>query len=478
MIKKKILVELSVILFLTFAISFAQDKDTFRNNIQVKIDGYASDTLFIGYHLGSKVYVKDTTFVKNDAGYFLFKSSDTLDAGLYMIIANPDNNYFEFLIPDQKEQNFTITASIDSNHFFSNIKFTGSLENTMFTVYINFIDSMGTEKKLIEKKLTESNVSNKPELEKRLEGIDQEVLKYQDAIILLSPDYFISKFIKASKYPIIPESVRKNGQNSIFYYFREHFWDEFDFGSQGLIRTAFLENKLEYYITKLIVQQPDSIIVGIDNVLGKIIDAGNKKVFQFAVTHLLNKYARSKVVCMDKVYVHIGSKYYCDNNQAWWIAEEQLQKICRNVDRLRFSTCGKFAPQMDLIDVITNESVNLYAIKAKNTIVVFWDLKSKKSVVEIKILSKTYPPKISNEVEIFGVCNTKNESAEEYKNELTRLGVECINAYGESSIIEKIFELYNVTTYPTIFILDENKKIIIKQVGSQDVINYISRNNK
>ena len=62
------------------------------------------------------------------------------------------------------------------------------------------------------------------------------------------------------------------------------------------------------------------------------------------------------------------------------------------------------------------------------------------------------------QVEMFGVCNTKNEAAEEYKNELTRLGVECINVYGESSIIEKIFELYDVKSFPKVFILDEKKQ--------------------
>jgi hypothetical protein len=50
-----------------------------------------------------------------------------------MIIANPENNYFEFLISDEKAQNIAITASIDSSHRLSNIKFTGSPETTMFT---------------------------------------------------------------------------------------------------------------------------------------------------------------------------------------------------------------------------------------------------------------------------------------------------------------------------------------------------------
>ena len=91
------------------------------------------------------------------------------------------------------------------------------------------------------------------------------------------------------------------------------------------------------------------------------------------------------------------------------------------------------------------------------------------------MLSKTYKNAESKDVKILGVCNTTIKQAEDYKNELIRLGVQCLNTYGESSILKKTFKLYNVTTFPAIFILDKDKKIVFKQVSSKDVISYLSR---
>ena len=72
-------------------------------NIQVKIDNYENDTLILGYRLGKKTYVRDTT-IRNQKGHFVFSGEESMNGGVYLVLIKPQNTYFEFLVPDEEDQ--------------------------------------------------------------------------------------------------------------------------------------------------------------------------------------------------------------------------------------------------------------------------------------------------------------------------------------------------------------------------------------
>ena len=69
------------------------------------------------------------------------------------------------------------------------------------------------------------------------------------------------------------------------------------------LRIPFLYKKIKGYLDKLVVQHPDSINKEVDRVLNLLKPA--EESFRYYLSHLLNTYARSKVVGFDAVYVHI-----------------------------------------------------------------------------------------------------------------------------------------------------------------------------
>ena len=73
--------------------------------IEVKLDNYDQDLLMLGYHYGDKQYIKDSIKANVD-GKFVFQGEEALDAGVYLVVMPPDNQYFQLLI-DQKEQHST-----------------------------------------------------------------------------------------------------------------------------------------------------------------------------------------------------------------------------------------------------------------------------------------------------------------------------------------------------------------------------------
>ena len=64
--------------------------------IKVKVEGYESSRLILGYQYGTKQYIKDTVVI-NDQNEFVFKGEEPLDEGLYLLVMEPDNNFVQFM---------------------------------------------------------------------------------------------------------------------------------------------------------------------------------------------------------------------------------------------------------------------------------------------------------------------------------------------------------------------------------------------
>jgi len=293
--------------------AIAQDGDAIAQdgyNIRVKIDGYKNDTCILGYRLGKKTYVKDTLITRNDKGGWLFKGDEALKGGIYLILTKPENLYFEFLIPNDEEQkNLSLHTKLDAGKDLSkNLKIEGSVDNKAFLDYLKFLaKTRGKDVKLGKSIESEKDAEKKKKLQENRVALGVTVKEYQLSLIEKHPNYLSSKLIAASIQPEVPKGYdRAQG----FYYYRAHYWDNFDWTDSRLIRTPIFKDKLEFWTEKLSVQVPDSVIAGVDFVLSNALKGENKEMFQYAAAEYLNKCAKTKVICMDAVYVFLGEKYY------------------------------------------------------------------------------------------------------------------------------------------------------------------------
>ena len=121
-------------------------------------------------------------------------------------------------------------------------------------------------------------------------------------------------------------------QKQKWEYYKNHYFDNINLVDSRLLRTPFFYNKVEDYLDKLTVQHPDSIITAVDLLLNKM--KPSKENFKNFTVIFLNKYAKSKIVGMDAVYVHIVNNYYATGD-ADWIEQEQLNKILENANTLK-----------------------------------------------------------------------------------------------------------------------------------------------
>ena len=127
--------------------------------------------------------------------------------------------------------------------------------------------------------------------------------------------------LKSNEAPKIPDYDGSAEEQQIqkWRWMLEHYFDNMDLQDDRLVRTSFFFQKVDYYMEKLTVQHPDSLIKSLDFILEKMKkdEAESAENFKYYLVHYFNKYAKSKIVGMDAVYVHLALNYY-DNGLAPW----------------------------------------------------------------------------------------------------------------------------------------------------------------
>jgi peroxiredoxin len=449
-------------------------------HIRVKLDNYDNDTLILGYRLGSKTYVKDTCIGKNKNGEWVFKKDETLEGGLYIILLKPDNIYFEFLVPDEKDQqNLSLYTKPEGKDLIKNLKIQGSKDNTLFLDYLAFINSQRQKAEDLNNKITEAESKQETEkvaeYRKKLENINKEVLEYQNNLVRNHPKSLSASLLSASQMPEVPKEIQDQGQEAAYRYYKAHYFDGFNWSDPRLIRTPIMEEKIETYLEKLVFQIPDSVIQGVEDIMHMVEKGGDKEVYKYVTAHLLNKYAASKVICMDAVYVHIGRKYYCGARKPEWVEAEQLQKICENVAELEPVLCGRPAPPIQLRDIATGNPVSLYSTKADYTIVYFWDPTCGNCTKASEAMVPIYKKFKDKNVLFLGICSKTWNEVDQCKEKIKDKQLEWINLSDESYPLAIVKKYYDIKMNPYIYLLDKDKKIMFKRLDPQQVEEILDR---
>jgi len=469
--------------FVLFSLTSISAKDG-GYQIKVKIDGFQEKEVFLGYHYGDKQYIKDTVAV-DSKGYFTFEGDEPLEGGVYLIIMPPDNQYIQLMI-NEGDQHFNLETTADNP--VGNAKVKGSPDNEAFYEYMSFLSKQRPKAEKLNEgiKAAEGNPAEKEKLTKRLTNLNEEVKKYQKDLLTKFPNFLTSAIVQASFEVPLPEFKGTEDEVKLqrYSYYKEHYFDNIKMGDSRLLRSPVLFNRIDYYINKLTPQHPDSINLSIDRILNLV--KPSEETFKYYLIHFLNVYAKSKIVGMDAVYVHIADTYYA-TGMAPWTEEEQLEKIVDNANTLRAILIGKIAPdvKMKILDIEgsiklkDNENehqrhkslgpLSLHEVESPYTVLFMWDPDCghcKKSMPKMLEFYDKYKPK---GVEVFAVCTKTYKDIPECAETIKEKNmIKWINVY-DPYIQSKYKTLYDVRSTPQVYILDEKKEIISKRIGAEQI---------
>ena len=450
-----------IFLFASLA-AFGQD----GHQIKVKVDNYESTKLILGYQYGGKQYIRDTVEINED-GAFVFDGEEPLNEGLYLVVLQPDNKSIQFMA-DGDNQHFNMSFDGKEEQLANSVKFKGSKLNDKYYTYLRYLNTKVPEKMALQEKYQtfKDNKAEVAKLQESLKAIDLEVRAYHEELVTKNPLNLLGRLVNARLDPQVPEFTGDDIDVQRYLYYKKHYFDNIDLQDEGLIRAGVLFQKVEYYVKNLTPQMPDSINQTLDYILAKTDGTNN---FKFFLINYLNEYAASKIVGMDAVYVHLVENYYA-KGKADWASEESLKKMVDNAKTLKPILIGKTAPDIRF-KTKENQQISIHELDADYTVLFFWDpdcSHCKKSMPDMISFHDKFQPK---GVEVLGICTKVGENDEMKKcwdtveeKEMGRW-INVADQYLQSGYKKT----YDITSTPRIFILDKDKKIVMKGIGAEQL---------
>lgn len=436
--------------------------------IQVSVEGFEGNEAYLGYHLGSKQYISDTT--KTVGGAFTFAGDKILDQGIYLIVFPPNNNYFEVIVSE--DQSFMMETKM--NDFVGSMKIRGSEENELFYKDLRKISAFREEANSYTEMLKNEALTEKEKskIQAKKDAIDKEVKTYRSSLVKNNPDLFYTKVVLASQNPIVPKEIEEqdkaNGTNNAFAYYKKHFFDDFDFSCAGLIRTPLLNGKITTYMKRLTYQYNDSLIKSADYILTKA--KADSLVFKHVLITLVNEFAASDVMGQDEIYVHLVEKYYLSGD-AYWATVETLGNMKDRIESIKPNLIGAKAPNIIALDSLGNKKA-LADQKNTFTIIYFWTYDCSHCKKQTPELAKLYTDFKDKGVGLFmvnmdGIAEEWKAAANNYSDDL---GVYVQDIKRESGAEV----LYDLHTYPVLYLIDEEHKIIAKRLSPEQANDYLT----
>ncbi len=444
------------LLVLTYLCSFGQT----GYKIDIKVKGLKDTTAFLGYSIGESKYLRDTALV-NGLGSFSFDGKEKLPQGVYFIVLK-NTPIFEIAVSDQ--QHFSLETSTDD--YIKNMKVKGDEDNRLFFENMNFNIERHAEAEPFIKILKDSTLKEEQKKEAReaFQKINQRVMNFQNEIINKHPATLTARYLKATKQIEIPDPPKKadGSIDSTFQlrYYRQHFFDNFNLADDALIHLPqpLYSQKINEYLDKLYLQTPDSLMTAIDGIALKALK--NQETYKYLIWTCVYKYQRPSIMGLDEVYVRLVDKYFLSGAMDYWINDSLKKNLKELADKLRGSLIGKTGADLIMQDQNFQQK-SLYGIKKKYTVLYIFDPDCGHCRTESPKLVDFYNrDKIKFNMEVFAV--SLDTSMQKMRNYIKEMKMTWTTVNGPRSYVGPVNKFYYAETTPSVYVLDEKKKIIAK----------------
>ncbi|WP_165823866.1 DUF5106 domain-containing protein [Pseudochryseolinea flava] len=456
--------------FFITIVSLAQNK---AYNLQFKVDGWKDTTVYLGHYYSESTYLRDTARI-NGQGEFFFDGKKTLDRGVYFLVLNKVK-MFEFVVGQDKD----FKLETNSANYVKDMKVTGDIDNQLF--FANWRTSMALQEeadpftKILKDSTTAADKRNAAR--EQVNKIREKLLVQQRDIISKHPTTTSAILFKSSQEVVVPDPPKlPNGKTDSTFqlrWYRAHFFDNFNLADDALIRMPqpVYSQKLNEYLDKLYIPQADTLIKAIDKLVS--VAKKNQETYKYTVFTLMRKFQEPEIMGLDAVYVDIYDKYVATGEMDFWMNDSHKKNVKEYAERLRTSLIGKVGANLVMQD-LNLQPKSLHAMKNRFTILFIYDPDCGHCKKETpKLVSFFEQNKTKYDVGVYAVClDSSLVKMKKYITEMKLGGFTNVN--GPRTYTKPYNQLYDAVTTPSMFILDENKKIIGKKFPTENLENFFA----
>ena len=262
----------------------------------------------------------------------------------------------------------------------------------------------------------ESETEYFPDNVRKIDSLKKDLDEYENSLKIKRKDAFINLVIM---------SIKRHSM--------EDYWDDFPLDDARILTYPLIDNKLNAYFDNLYANS-DKINAEIDKLIAKT--GVCVKVRDYLIWFFYRKYYAPKYMNLDDVYIHLVNEYF---------AKVEMENVTESIINLMVERAN-YLENLKIGAKLPNIG-NLYSIDAEYITVIFYDKTCKKCAQEGRILEeiKTRHP------------------------EMTIFPVEV-----NSTNIKNLLPLYDIQTTPTIYVLDNQKRIIAKRIKAEQVEQFLN----
>ena len=459
--------QLAAILLLSFSFTAAAQEGY---EIKVILKPFKNQYVYFGHYYGKQLPIIDSVKL-NDKSEAVFKGKKKLGGGIYLIGYPDRTRNFDILI--DKNQKFSIIADTAD---ITKVQFVNSPENVTFKAYQDYMTQQGRQ--LDQKiKAVQSGSPDSAKLIKEVETLNTNIKTYRNNIITKQSGSLLALLLKGMKEPEVPANHPDAKKDSLFAYkyFKKHYWDGVQFWDDRIIRTPFFEPRLDKYFENLVYPSADSVIKELDWMLG--FASANDEMQKFLLIKFVNRYLNMKYMWEDAVFVHLFEKYFAQKNYPW-MNEKGRKTITDRAYSLMANIMGNPAPEVELPDLTGNKK-NLYSVEAPFVLVTIWDATCGHCKEVLPKLDSFYQAKWKGKgMKVFALSKETDGTKKDWTDFIDKHRLaEWTHVYYSkeeekariNAGIPSYSQLYDVQSFPTLYLLDKDKRIIAKKVTYEQI---------
>jgi hypothetical protein len=428
--------------------------------------------VYLAHYFGYNQQVIKDTVMANESGEFQFKGNESLPKGLYLI-SFLKSKYIDVVMEDA---NFSF--SLDTTDILKSISFVNSSENTAFYAF--------------QRKMNDLYMAiNQPSLAPvQKQSLSKEIQVFQKQWKTENAKLFVSKLIESSFDPEIPVytgSLKSKADTTKmqlyqYQYYKKHYFDGLDLTDERMVRTPFLQRKLERFFKDLVVQDPDSIARESDLILAKAKDTDIRR---YIIYKIASTYENNPILGTEGAFVHLAEKYYIGEPALW--DSSTVRRMKERVAIIKPLLIGKPFPKMSLTDV-SGKELNIATLPFKYTIVFIYDpdcSHCKEETPKLFALNDYFKSK-----NIGVVASSIVRDKQAWKNFIKEFKISSwINGIdihtnpttGKDEYYTDFKNTFDVYSTPIVYVLDQQKKIVGKRISVEnlkDFIQYVENKRK
>jgi thiol-disulfide isomerase/thioredoxin len=454
-----------------------------ENPYKFKVEGVKDTVVYLANYYGEKLYYADTAWA-DDKGRFSFKAIPEENQGKYAVVV-PGPKYFEIVIADNEE----IEITSDTTNLVQNVTVVKSENNKIMYEYMDYLTERRKEREVIVKQLEEfTDIPEKTApLKIQYNALNDRVVQYQTDLGKEYPNRFAAQEILMSVEPQPPVEIEDDKVAS-YYFYKNHYFDNINLKDDRIVRTPVFHNRLVNYLNNTIATNPDTLIVAIDDLVSQL-EPGSE-VYKYVVHYTTYNFETSKIMGMDKVFVHMVDTYYKTGN-AFWMEDDKLEAILEKADTKRYTLIGLKAPELILQDSTGAWISTFKDVPQEYVVLYFYNPDCGHCKKETPKLVEFYESCDQENIMVYAVSSDNSEKwnkfIKDYNMDFINVTIPAEafeNAEFATNLIRtgktnyhslKFQESFDVYSTPKIIILDKDRIILAKDIGVEQIQPILDR---